>query len=93
MELDRSCTERGTTPRGLMQQKGRDSSGLQRQRRMTRIGPGLRLSLGKDLHLNNLNRLEDIEPLDLHWRSTRLRDLIGADRSEQIEHNRGIRTL
>ena len=43
-------------------------------------------------HLNNLNRLEDIEPLDLHWRSTRLRDLIGADRSEQIEHNRGIRT-
>ena len=50
---------------------------------MTGIGPGLCLSLGQ--------RLEDIEPLDLHWRSTRLRDLIGADRSEQIEHNRGIR--
>ena len=59
---------------------------------MTGIGPGLHLSLGQRLALNNLNRLEDIEPLDLHWRSTRLRDLIGADRSEQIEHNSGIRT-
>ena len=29
-ELDRGCTEGGTTPRGLMQQKGRGSSGLQR---------------------------------------------------------------
>ena len=34
---------------------------------------------------------KDIEPLDLHWRSTRLRDLTGADRSEQREHNREIR--
>ena len=58
---------------------------------MTRRRPGLRLSLGKDLYLNSLTRLEDIEPLDLHWRSTRLRDLIGGDRSEQIEHNRGLR--
>ena len=50
-ELDRSCTERGTTPRGLMQQKSRGSSGLQRWRRMTRMGLGLRLSLGQRLVL------------------------------------------
>ena len=50
-ELDRSCTERGTTPRGLMQQKSRGSSGLQRQRRTTGIGPGLCLSLGQRLAL------------------------------------------
>ena len=51
VELDRSCTKGGTTPRGLMQQKGRGSSGLQRRRRMTRIGPGLCLSLGQRLAL------------------------------------------
>ena len=43
------------------------------------------------MYLNSINRLDNDEPLDLHWRSTRLRDVIKADRSELIEHNREIR--
>ena len=44
------------------------------------------------LLLSEFIRGTDSDTLDLHWRSTRLRDLIGADRSKQIEHNTEIRT-
>ena len=52
-----------------MQQRGKGAPDVQKQwemkDRLARLAR-LRLSLEKHLDLNNLNKLEDIEPLDLH---------------------------
>ena len=50
-----------------MQQKGKGAPDIQKQWEMKDWQARLRLSLEKYLNLNNLNKLDDIEPLDLHW--------------------------
>jgi len=50
-----------------VQQGGKGAPDVQKQLEMKYWQARLRLSLEKDLDLNDLNKLEDIEPLDLHW--------------------------
>jgi len=49
-----------------VQQRGKGAPDIQKQWEMKDRLARLHLSLEKYLDLNNLNKLEDIEPLDLH---------------------------
>jgi len=49
-----------------VQQRGKGAPDVQKQWEMKDRQARLRLSLEKDLDLNRLDKLEDIEPLDLH---------------------------
>jgi len=49
-----------------VQQRGKGAPDVQKQLEMKDRQARLRLSLEKDLDLNRLDKLEDIEPLDLH---------------------------